>query len=143
MCPACVACLPGSISDPAASVCTACGLGRYSTGASSACSLCANQGPHTVFLGRGTSADCTFYCAAGAYILNRTHCAPCANGTFATAVGATRCINCPLGMWSAAASSVCTVCSALHIVAANGTGALDYPYLAKAGWGVVSVACEP
>jgi hypothetical protein len=139
----CVQCLPGSFSDPAASLCTACGSGRYSTGAASACALCANQGPHTVFLGRGTSVNCPFYCAAGAYIVNRTRCVPCANGTFATAVGATRCANCPLGMWSAAASTACAVCSALTITAANGTGVLDYPYVAKAGWGVVGVVCVP
>jgi hypothetical protein len=140
---ACTQCLPGSYSDPAASVCTACGSGRYSTGAASACALCANQGPHTLFLGRGTSIHCPFYCTAGAYLLNRTRCAPCANGTFATALGATRCVNCPPGTWSPAASTACAACSALRLVAANGTGMLDYPYLAKAGWGVVSVECVP
>ena len=140
---ACVACTPGSYSDPAASVCTVCGSGRYSTGAASACARCAHQGPYTGFLGRGTSVNCPFYCTAGAYIVNKALCVPCANGTFATAAGATRCANCPLGMWSVGASSVCTVCSALNVVAANGTGLLDYPDLAKAGWGVVSVVCVP
>ena len=139
----CVACSAGTYSDPAATVCPLCGSGRYSTGAASACALCANQGPYTLFSGRGMSVNCPFRCSAGAFKSNGTLCVPCANGTFATAVGATRCANCPLGMWSVAASTACAVCSALTVTAANGTGMLDYPYLAKAGWGVVGVVCVP
>jgi hypothetical protein len=140
---ACVACLPGSYSDPAAVACTSCASGKYSTGGASACALCANQGPYTQFVGRGTALNCAFYCLAGAYVANRTACAPCANGTFAAAVGATRCTTCGLGFWSGLASTACTACSALQIVAVNGTGMLDYPFLAKAGWGVTSVVCVP
>ena len=76
-------------------------------------------------------------------MLNRTVCTPCANGTYAPAVGATRCVNCALGRWSGSGATVCTACSSLQIVAANGTGVLDSPYLSKAGWGIASVVCVP
>jgi hypothetical protein len=101
------------------------------------------QGPYTQFIGRGTAAVCPFVCAAGAYTVNRTSCAPCVNGTFTAVAGATVCTNCS-GTWSRLAATACTACSALQITAVGGgVGMLDYPYLAKAGWGVTAVVCVP
>ena len=140
---ACTACVASSYSNAAAVACTTCGSGTYSAAGASACSLCANQGPYTLFIGRSTTVSCPFYCTAGAYVANRTVCAPCVNGTFAATTGVTTCSNCALGTWSGLASTACTACSALQITAANGTGMQDYPYLSKAGWGVTAVVCVP
>ena len=139
----CTACLAGSYSNAGAVVCTACGSGTYSSASASACSLCANQGPYTLFIGRGTSVNCPFYCTAGAFVVNRTVCSPCVNGTFAATAGVTVCNNCATGTWSGLASTACTACSALQITAASGSGMQDYPYLSKAGWGVTTVVCVP
>ena len=138
----CAACQPASYSASGATSCTACSSGYYSLAGASACTACPNQGPYTVFIGRGTSSACPFYCSAGAYVFNRTSCAPCVNGTFSTAA-ATGCSNCGLGTWSGTGATACTVCSSLTITAANKTGLMDYPYLSKAGWGVTAVVCNP
>ena len=75
-------------------------------------------------------------------MLNRTICTPCANGTFASAVGVTACAPCAIGTWSRLAATTCSACSSLQITATTG-GVQDYPYLAKAGWGIAAVVCVP
>ena len=100
------------------------------------------QGPYVSFIGRATSPLCPFYCKSGAYIVNRTTCVPCANGTYSSAPGATACLNCASGTWAQAAQTVCTACSQLLITAGvGGVGVLDY--VGEAGWMVKSVVCVP
>ena len=139
---ACAPCLPGSFSGPSRTTCTNCAPGYYSDAGASSCSVCANNGQYSVFVGRGTSSSCPFYCVAGAYVVNRTSCAPCVNGTYSS-LGVTACTACSPGTWSNAASTACTACSSLEIIAFSGTGIIDSPYLSKAGWGMASVVCKP
>jgi hypothetical protein len=112
----CTPCLAGSYSGPAATACTSCTGGSYSLGNSTACATCASArpGPYTVFIGRGTSASCPFYCRAGSYVVNRSACMPCVNGTY-SALGATACAACSGQTWSAGGATACTTCSSLQV----------------------------
>ena len=139
----CTPCVASSYSGSNATACSACAAGLYSLAGATACTTCPNANAYTVYLGRSASSSCPFYCTVGAYLLNRTVCTPCANGTYAAAIGATRCTNCALGYWSGSGSTVCTACSALTLTAANGTGTTDYAFIAKAGWGITSIVCVP
>ena len=139
----CVPCVASSYSASNSTTCSICAAGTYSLSGATACTACPNQNGYTAFLGRSASSSCPFYCIAGSFMLNRTICTACANGTFAATIGATRCTNCAAGYWSGAGSTVCTACSSLTITAANGAGMLDYPYISKAGWGITSVVCMP
>jgi len=138
---ACISCPAASFSSAAATVCAACTSGYYSLVAASACTSCPNQSPYSIFIGRSTSSNCPFYCAAGAYMFRSTACLPCVNGTYSV-TGSTVCANCSTGTWSNAASTACIACSSLQLTAfVNGTGLIDFPYVSKAGWAVSSVTC--
>jgi hypothetical protein len=136
----CVPCPSGAWSAAAATGCAACAAGTYATGNASACTVCAIQGQNVVFIGRGTSASCPFYCKAGSFVANRTACVVCTNGTYA-AVGATACQACPTGTWSNGGAGSCSPCSSLQITAEVGVGSGDYGLLTAAGWAVSRVAC--
>lgn len=119
----CVLCNPGTYSpQPASLACLSCPLGTYSLLGYTACMLCAAApNNYTVFIGRGTSPTCAFYCKAGS-MLNRTtattttpntqqpQCTQCAAGTFAPAPSSTACTACAGGTWSGPGATACSAC---------------------------------
>ena len=110
----CLTCLAGSYSGAAATACSVCNGGTYSLGNATSCTACPGAGPYTVFIGRGTSPSCSFFCRAGSVIVNRTSCSQCINGTFAT-LGATACSACGVQTWSGSGATACTACSSLQV----------------------------
>ena len=140
----CVPCPPGGYSIAGSANCLPCLNGNYALGNATACTSCPNQSPYTTFIGRGTSAACSFVCSAGSHVFNRTACLPCPAGTYAATPGRTTCVACTGGTWSDSGASVCTPCAYLNITATyNGSVCTNFPAICNAGFAVASVVCVP
>ena len=114
----CTPCNPGAYAPlPASTACLACPSGAYALAGSTTCTACAvPNNTYTVFVGRGTSPTCAFYCKPGS-MLNRTNpspspasCAQCPAGTYAAAPSSTACTACAGGTWAAAGATACAAC---------------------------------
>ncbi len=116
----CAPCNPGAYAPlPASTACLACPSGAYALAGSTTCTACAvPNNTYTVFVGRGTSPTCAFYCKPGS-MLNRpittpspttASCAQCPAGTYAAAPSSTACTACAGGTWAAAGATACAAC---------------------------------
>ena len=112
--PSCPLCNAGAYStQPASLTCLPCPAGTYSLAGYTTCVQCSvTPNNYTVFIGRGTSPSCAFYCKPGS-MLNRTYtpqCTQCAAGTFAPAPSSTACTACAGGTWAGPGATACSAC---------------------------------